>query len=115
MGADAEGTGFDALVDKVNELVRQGNVRRVVVSDRGGRKVLDVPVNAGVVAVFVAPMLMAAGVALAVAGGWRISVERTGADGPGGTGPESTASESTAPEGTEPGGAGPDGAPGGAG
>ena len=77
MGKETEGTGVQQLVDKIAELVREGNVRRVVVTDKTGRKVLDVPINAGVVAAFFFPMLMAAGAALAVAGGWKIQVEHT--------------------------------------
>ncbi len=80
MGNETEGTGGRQLVDKIAELVREGNVRRVVVTDRSGRKVLDVPINAGVVAAFFFPMLMAAGAALAVAGGWKIQVEHTEPD-----------------------------------
>lgn len=80
MGKEAEGTGVQALVDKIGELVREGNVRRVVVTDRSGRKILDVPVNAGVVAAIFFPMIMAAGAALALAGGWKIQVEHTQPD-----------------------------------
>ena len=80
MSKEAEGTGVQALFDKINEVVHQGNVRRVVVSDRGGRKILDIPVNAGVIAAVLAPMLTAAGAALALAGGWHISVEHTEPD-----------------------------------
>lgn len=77
MGKDAEGTGVGALFNKIDDFVRQGNVRRIVVTDRQGRKILDVPINAGVVAAVIAPMLMAAGAALALAGGWQIQVEHT--------------------------------------
>ena len=77
MAKEAEGTGVQALADKISELVREGNVRRVVVTDKSGRKILDVPVNAGVVAAVFFPMLMAAGAALALAGGWQIQVEHT--------------------------------------
>jgi hypothetical protein len=73
---EANGFGVQALTDKINELVREGNVRRIVVSNASGRKVLDLPVNAGVVAVVLAPMLSVAGTALALAGGWSIRVER---------------------------------------
>jgi uncharacterized protein DUF4342 len=57
--------------------VCQGDVRRVVVTDRADRTVLDVPVTAGVVVVVFAPVLSAAGAALALAGGWRVQVEHT--------------------------------------
>lgn len=80
MGKEAEGTGVQALFDKVNDLVREGNVRRVVVTDRTGRKILDLPVNAGLIAAVLAPMLTGAGAALALAGGWHINVERADAD-----------------------------------
>lgn len=80
MGNEAEGTGVQALMDKIGELVREGNVRRVVVTDKSGRKILDVPVNAGVVAAIFFPMTMAAGAALALAGGWKIQVEHTTPD-----------------------------------
>jgi hypothetical protein len=77
VGKEAEGTGTQALFDKVNELVRQGNVRRIVVTDRTDRKVLDIPINAGVIAAVIAPTLTVAGTALAVLGGWRVKVEHT--------------------------------------
>jgi hypothetical protein len=80
MGNETEGTGVRQLADTIAGLVREGNVRHVVVTDRSGRKVLDVPVNAGVVAAFFFPMLTAAGAALAVAGGWKIQVEHTEPD-----------------------------------
>jgi hypothetical protein len=42
---------------------------------RDGRKVLDLPINAGVIMTVIAPMLTAAGAAPAVAGGWHVIVE----------------------------------------
>jgi hypothetical protein len=80
VGTEAEGTGAQALFDKINELVRQGNVRRIVVTDRDGRKVLDIPVNAGIVAAALAPVLTAASAALALVGGWHVTVEHTPPD-----------------------------------
>ena len=80
VGTEAEGTGVQALFDKINELVREGNVRRIVVHDRTDRKILDVPVTAGVIAAVLGPMATAAGAALALAGGWHITVENTKPD-----------------------------------
>lgn len=77
VGTQSEGAGVGTLFSKIDELVRQGNVRRIVVSGRDGRKVLDIPVNAGLIAAVVAPMLTIAGTALALAGGWQIQVEHT--------------------------------------
>lgn len=77
VGKEAEGTGVQSLLNKIDDLVRQGNVRRIVVNDRGGRKILDIPVNAGVIAAAVAPMLTAVSAGLALIGGWHIKVENT--------------------------------------
>lgn len=80
MGTEAEGTGASALFAKVNELLHEGNVRRIVITDKSGRKVLDIPITAGVVAAVIAPMLTVGGAALALAGGWKIKVEHTEPD-----------------------------------
>ena len=75
MPTEAEGSSVKGLTEKIEQLVREGNVRRVVVRDKQGRKVLDVPVNAGLVALFFAPMITTAASAVALAGGWRLEVE----------------------------------------
>jgi len=77
VGTESEGIGLGTLLDKIDEIVRQGNVRRIVITSREGRKILDLPINAGIVAAVIAPMLTAAGAALAVMGGWKIQVEHT--------------------------------------
>lgn len=95
MGKEAEGTGVQALFDKVNDLVHEGNVRRLVITDRTGRKILDLPVNAGLIAAVLAPMLTGAGAALALAGGWHINVERADPDVVDGAPEQSEQSEQT--------------------
>jgi hypothetical protein len=77
VGTEAEGSGVQALTQKIEQLIREGNVRRIVVRDKSGRTVLDLPVTAGVVALVLAPMMTAAASALALAGGWRLEVART--------------------------------------
>ncbi len=77
MATEAEGFSAKALTDKIDQLIREGNVRRIVVRNAQGRTVLDVPVAVGLVAVLVAPMIAAAASAVALAGGWRLEVERT--------------------------------------
>lgn len=73
---EAEGFGAHALNEKIEKLVREGTVRRIVVRNDEGRTVLDVPVAVGLVAVLMAPMLTVAGSVVALAGGWSIDVER---------------------------------------
>lgn len=73
---EAEGFGAKALNEKIEQLVREGTARRIVVRNDQGRTVLDVPVAVGLVAVLMMPMLTVAGSVLALAGGWKIDVER---------------------------------------
>jgi Domain of unknown function (DUF4342) len=74
---EAEGFSARALSEKIDQIIREGNVRRIVVRNGEGRTVLDVPVAAGVVVALLAPMITAAASALALASGWRLEVERT--------------------------------------
>ena len=63
-------------VDKVKQLVHEGNVRRVVVK-HDGRTVAEFPLSAGVVGVVLAPVLAAIGALVAVIKDCTIEVERT--------------------------------------
>ncbi len=63
-------------VDKVKQLVHEGNVRRVVVK-HDGRTVAEFPLAAGVVGVVLAPVLAAIGALVAVIKDCTIEVERT--------------------------------------
>jgi len=73
---EAEGFGATALNEKIEQLVREGTARRIVVRNDHGRTILDVPVAVGLVAALAMPMLTAAGSVLALAGGWSLDVER---------------------------------------
>jgi len=73
---DAEGNGARSLTDTIDKLIREGNVRRIVVRDDKGRTVLDLPLTVGLVAVVMAPMITMAGAAIGLVGGWSIEVRR---------------------------------------
>jgi CBS domain-containing protein len=47
------------LVDRVRELLQEGNVTRVIVKDEGGKTLLEIPASVGVVGVVLAPWLAA--------------------------------------------------------
>ncbi len=70
---NAKGT---ALVDELKDIVREGNVRRVVVK-QGTRPVAEFPLTAGVVGVVFAPVLAAIGALVALLNDCTIEVERT--------------------------------------
>ena len=61
------------LVDRVSELLHEGNVTRIIVKDEQGKQLLEIPATVGVI---VAPWLAALGVIAALVAKCRIVVER---------------------------------------
>lgn len=64
------------LVDRVKELLHEGNVTRVIVKNESGKTLLEIPATIGVVGVVLAPWLAALGVIAALVTNCRIVVER---------------------------------------
>jgi hypothetical protein len=64
-----------AVLDKLKELVREGNVRRVRVR-QGPRIIAEFPLTAGVVGAVFAPVLAAVGALVALANDCSIEIER---------------------------------------
>ncbi|NIP66688.1 DUF4342 domain-containing protein [Candidatus Bathyarchaeota archaeon] len=64
------------LIEKVKELLHEGNVTRIVVKDEKGESLLEIPATVGVVGVVLAPWLAALGAIAALATNCRIVVER---------------------------------------
>lgn len=68
----------DRIVEKLKELIHEGNVRRVIV-EQDGRTVAEFPLTAGVIGVVLAPVLAAVGVLIAMVKDCTIQVERADA------------------------------------
>jgi hypothetical protein len=64
------------LSDKLSNLIREGNVRRVVVQHQG-RTVAEFPLTAGVLGIVLAPVAAAIGALIALLQDCTIRVERT--------------------------------------
>jgi hypothetical protein len=64
------------LVDRVRDLLHEGNVTRVIVKDDKGKTLLEIPATVGVVGVVLAPWLVALGVIAALVTNCRLVVER---------------------------------------
>jgi hypothetical protein len=75
----AEGS---SVLEKLKDLVHQGNVRRVRVR-QGERTIAEFPLTAGVVGAVIAPALAAIGALVALAKDCTIEVEREAAAAPG--------------------------------
>jgi hypothetical protein len=64
------------LVDRVGELLHEGNVTRIIVKDEKGKPLLEIPATIGVIGTVLAPWLAALGVIAALATNCSIVVER---------------------------------------
>ena len=64
------------LVDRVKELLHEGNVTRIIVKDEKGKTLLEIPATVGVIGTVLAPWLAALGVIAALATNCKIVVER---------------------------------------
>jgi hypothetical protein len=67
------------LVDRMRELLHEGNVTRIIVKDESGKVLLEIPATVGVVGVVgvvLAPWLVALGVIAALVTHCKIVVER---------------------------------------
>jgi hypothetical protein len=49
------------LVNKVKELIAEGNVRRIIINDKEGKTLVELPLTIGVVGAVFAPILAAVG------------------------------------------------------
>jgi len=64
------------LVDKVGELIHEGNVRRLIIKDEHGHTLVEVPVTVATIGVIIAPILAVAGALAAAVKVCTIEVER---------------------------------------
>ncbi len=66
----------DNLIEKVKDLLHEGNVTRMIVKDEKGKVLLEIPATVGLVGVIIAPWLAALGVIAALATNCTLVVER---------------------------------------
>ena len=65
------------LVDKVRELIHEGNVQRIIVKDEHGNTFVEIPVTVAAVGVLLAPLLAAVGAISALVAKFTIVVVRS--------------------------------------
>jgi hypothetical protein len=66
----------EQLVEKVKQLIREGNVRRITIKDRAGKVVVEFPLTIGVAGAVLAPVLAGVGAMAALLTDCSITVER---------------------------------------
>lgn len=66
----------DAVLGKIKELVREGNVRRITIKGEDGRTLIEIPLTLGVIGTILLPVWAAIGAIAALAAKLTIAVER---------------------------------------
>lgn len=66
----------EELVEKVKQLIHEGNVRRLIIKDDEGKVYLEIPVTFGLIGAILAPMLAAVGAVAALVADLKIEVVR---------------------------------------
>ena len=66
----------EQLLQKVKEIVKEGNVRRIIIKDKSGKTLVEIPLTIGVIGVVFAPVLAAVGAIAALVSECTITVER---------------------------------------
>jgi hypothetical protein len=66
----------DRVIARIEELIHEGNVRRVIVKDAGGVTLIEVPLTFGLIGAALVPVWAAIAAIAAIAADFTIQVER---------------------------------------
>jgi hypothetical protein len=67
----------EELVEKIKQLLHEGNIRRIIIKDEEGKVYLEIPVTFGLVGVLLAPTLAALGAIAAMVAHLKVEVIKT--------------------------------------
>lgn len=67
----------EELLAKIKQLFHEGHIRRIIIKDKDGRTVMEIPLTIGVVGVLLAPTLAAVGAIAALLTEATVVVEKT--------------------------------------
>jgi hypothetical protein len=66
----------EKLIGKIKDLLHEGNIRRIIIKDKEGKTVMEIPMTLGVVGALIAPQLAAIGAIAALITEATIVVEK---------------------------------------
>lgn len=64
------------VIEKIKDLIHQGNIRRIILKDESGKAILEIPLTLGVVGAALMPVLAAVGAVAALVAKLTIVVEK---------------------------------------
>ncbi|MBI9070328.1 MAG: DUF4342 domain-containing protein [Melioribacteraceae bacterium] len=65
------------LLKKIEELIHEGNVRRIIIKDADDKTFIEIPLTIGVIGVIAAPIAAAVGALAGLVASFKIEVIRT--------------------------------------
>jgi hypothetical protein len=68
----------DDLLHKIKELVHEGNIRRIIIKNEEGERLIEIPLTLGVVGIALLPVWAAIGAIAALVADCTIVVEKVG-------------------------------------
>ena len=66
----------DDLVKKIKDLIKEGKIRRITISDKKGKELVTFPLTLGVIGAVIAPVLAAVSAIAALVTECTVTVER---------------------------------------
>jgi len=66
----------EQLLAKIKELIHEGNIRRIIIKNKDGKTIMEIPLTIGVVGAVLAPTLAAVGAIAALVSEATIVVEK---------------------------------------
>ena len=67
----------EELIAKIKQIIHESNIRRIIIKDKDGKTVMEIPLTIGVVGVLLAPTLAAVGTIAALLTEATVVVEKT--------------------------------------
>jgi hypothetical protein len=67
----------EELIAKIKQILHEGNIRRIIIKDKEGKTVMEIPLTIGVVGVLLAPTLAAIGAIAALVTEATVLVEKS--------------------------------------
>ena len=64
------------ILDKIKEVIHEGNIRRIILKDEQGKVFLEIPLTVGIIGAALAPILAAVGAIAALVSKLTIVVEK---------------------------------------
>ncbi len=75
MGTEFKVSGKE-LLNKIEEIIKEGNIRRIIIKDADGKPYLEIPLTIGIVGVLAAPVVTAIGALAGVVAKFTVEIVR---------------------------------------